>query len=118
MIRAEYKEIIIKLNKKVNMKTNVRNFLKSALIIAVVMCCFSCNKSERQYIKNKFITVEKGQLWIFEAGSENPFIEHTIDTFFVLDVKNKYVLYKQNGRGDQKYSERERTFKAGSRLLK
>lgn len=29
-------------DKKLNMKTKLRNLLKSALIIAVVMCCFSC----------------------------------------------------------------------------
>jgi len=39
--------------------------------------------------------VSTGQIWVTEPHT-NPFIKIRIDTFYVIDVKNDYILYMVN----------------------
>jgi hypothetical protein len=77
------------------MRTNFRNLLKPALILAVVMCCFSCNRCEK-------LPIPQRPLIIIEITS----IEQKVGTYvyqYKLIDKNGYVFYQteSSGFGDQ-----------------
>lgn len=66
--------------------------------------------------QNTFITVESGQTWIYVAFENNPYRATEIDTNYVLDVKNDYVLYITNKKDTTSRS--VNYFKIGSKLIK
>lgn len=61
-----------------------------ALACASLLLCvvFSCQRSDRSYNFNK--QVEAGQTW-YQYDTLNPYREHHIDTFYVIEVNGDYA---------------------------
>lgn len=72
------------------------NRLTLACASLLLCAVFSCNSpnSDRSYNFNK--QVEAGQTW-YQYDTLNPYKEHHIDTFYVIEVKGDYAKVIWNG---------------------
>ena len=69
----------------------MKNLIKYGFI-AVVICFCSCGHKDSQEVK-------VGQIWRYSIhGSKNPFDSTTYTDQEIMDIKNGYVQYKENGK--------------------
>ena len=69
------------------MRTKLSNKHKTLLLIAILMCFFSCNFNQ---------SVEVGQIYV-GIDSSNPFRNISYDTVIVIDIKKDYAKVIKNG---------------------